>query len=58
MVRSTINRIMTTKNGYIQEQIEKNSLAVPLYVLFDYNNNFIDSSIFFNEMQVKLLSLS
>lgn len=58
MIRSTINRIMTTKDGYIQEQITKKGLSVPLYVLFDYNDNFIDSSIFFSELQVKLLSLS
>jgi len=49
---------MTTKDGYIQEQITKKGLSIPLYVLFDYNDNFIDSSIFFSELKVKLLSLS
>lgn len=57
MTRNTNKKITTTKNGYIQAQNTKNSLAVSLYVLFDKESNFIESSIFFNELLVKLHSL-
>lgn len=58
MTRNTTDKIITTKNGYIVEMIEKKGLAVPLYILFDNENNFIDSSIFFNELLIKLNTIS
>lgn len=56
MTRNTTTTIVNTNKGYIQEQITKKGLAVPLYILFDKDNNFIESSIFFNELQIKLQS--
>ena len=50
--------VITTQKGYIKEQVTRKVLSVPLYILFDNDNNFIDSSIFINELQVKLISLS
>ena len=50
--------VITTQKSCIKEQVTRKVLSVPLYILFDNDNNFIEGSIFINELQVKLISLS